>query len=96
MSCEQASNFDQWKTFSENYKLTKIWFWIVYKFIENNCHLQLIFEFIQTQEASYLLWLNKYPKISYIKSSIFLWTKFSKNLLLTKYLIPVVAALKIF
>ena len=35
MSCERALNFDQWKTFSENYKPMRIWFWSVYKFTEN-------------------------------------------------------------
>ena len=28
MSCERALNFDQWKTFSENYKPMRIWLWL--------------------------------------------------------------------
>ena len=35
MSCERALNFDQWKTFSENYKPMIVWLWLVYKFTEN-------------------------------------------------------------
>ena len=30
MSCERALNFDQWKTFSENYKPIRVWLWLVY------------------------------------------------------------------
>ena len=26
-SCERALNFDQWKTFSENYKPMRVWLW---------------------------------------------------------------------
>ena len=47
MPCECASNFDQWKTFSGNYKAMR---GLVYKFTENKCHLQLFFGFIQTQK----------------------------------------------
>ena len=32
MSCECALNFDQWKTFAENYKPMRVWLWFVYKF----------------------------------------------------------------
>ena len=32
MSCKCALNFDQWKTFSENYKPMRVWLWHVYKF----------------------------------------------------------------
>ena len=35
MLCEYALNFDQWKTFSENYKPMRVWLWLVYKFTEN-------------------------------------------------------------
>ena len=35
MSCEHALNFDQWKTFSENYKPMRVRLWLVYKFTEN-------------------------------------------------------------
>ena len=53
ISCESASNFDQWKTFSENYKPMRVWLWLVYKFTENYCRSRLFSEFIQTQ--------RKYP-----------------------------------
>ena len=32
MSCERGLNFDQWKTFPENYKPVRIWLWLLYKF----------------------------------------------------------------
>ena len=35
MSRESALNFDQSKTFSENYKPIRVWLWIVYKITEN-------------------------------------------------------------
>ena len=58
MSCERALNFDQWKTFSENYKPMRVWLWLVYKFAENYCRLRLFSEFIQTQKR-YPTYLNK-------------------------------------
>ena len=50
-SCERNLNFDQWKTFSENYKPMRVSLWFVYKFTENYCRLQLSSEFIQTQKS---------------------------------------------
>ena len=50
MSCECGLNFDQWKTFSENYKPMKVRLWLVYKFTENYCRLRLFSEFIKTQK----------------------------------------------
>ena len=51
MSCERTLNFDQWKTFSENYKPMKVWLWLVYKFTENY-QIELLFsEFIQTKKS---------------------------------------------
>ena len=35
MSCERALDFDQWKTFSENYKTIRVWLWLVYEFTKN-------------------------------------------------------------
>ena len=58
MSCGHTLNFDQLKTFSENYKPMRVWFWFVYKFTENYCHSWLFSEFIQTQKR-YLTSLNK-------------------------------------
>ena len=50
LSCELALNFDQWKTLSENYKPMTSWLWLVHKFTENYCRLQLLSEFIQTKK----------------------------------------------
>ena len=50
MSCERALNFDQRKTFSENYKPMRVWLWLVYKFAENQTSARLFSEFIQTQK----------------------------------------------
>ena len=50
MSCERALNFDQWKTFSENYKPMIVWLWLVYKFTENCQIYRLFSEFIQTKK----------------------------------------------
>ena len=58
MSCGHTLNFDQLKTFSENYKPMRVWFWFVYKFTENYCPSWLFSEFIQTQKR-YLTSLNK-------------------------------------
>ena len=43
MSCERALNFDQLKTFSENYKPMKVCLWLAYKFKDNYCRLRLFF-----------------------------------------------------
>ena len=97
MSCERTLNFDQWKTFSENYKPMKVWLWLVYKFTENYCRLRLFSEFIQTQKR-YPTSLGKICiltwKLLVISSNIFLWTKLLENLVLAKYLISVAAPLK--
>ena len=29
MSCQRGINFDQWKTFSENYKPMRVWLWLL-------------------------------------------------------------------
>ena len=50
MSFERALDFDQWITFSENYKPMRVSLWLFYKSTENNCCLQLFSEFIQTQK----------------------------------------------
>ena len=62
MSCERALIFDQWKTFSENYKPMRVWLWLANKFTEKNCRLQLIIEFNQTQKR----YPNSFDKISII------------------------------
>ena len=90
MSCECALNFDQWKTFSENYKPIAVWTWLAYIFTENNCHLRLFSQFIQTQ--------NTYPNLkttSHIRPKLFLSTKYLENSLVVKCLISVAAALRL-
>ena len=59
MSCERALIFDQWKTFSENYKPMRVWLWLVYKCTNNFCRSRLFSEFIQTQRVILHL-LTKY------------------------------------
>ena len=82
MSQERALNFDQWKTFHENYKPMRVWLWLVYKFIENYCDLRLFSEIIQVEKSSF-----RYPTsinrivIQLLVSS---WIK---------YLVPVAATL---
>ena len=95
LSCERALNFDQWKTFSENYKPMRVWLWLVYKFTENYCRSWLFSEFIQTQRR-YLPRQNTYPNLKttcHIKLKFFLWTKLLEYLLLAKYLISVAVPL---
>ena len=85
------TNFDQWKTFSENYKSMRAWLWLVYKFTE----------LIQTQKR-YPNSLDKMlilkwdpantPQKPYKNTQFFLWTELLENLLLAKYLIISVAA----
>ena len=99
MSCECALNFDQWKTFSENYKPMRVWLWLVYKFTENYCRSWLFSEFIQTQKRYptsldkrllCLSWHKTYPNLKttcHIKLKFFLRNKLLENLLLAKYLI---------
>ena len=82
MSCESALNFDQPKTFSENYELMRVWSWLDYKFTESYCRLQLFSEFIQTQK--------RYPT-SLDKISIL--AKLLENLFLAKNLTSVAAHL---
>ena len=45
-----ALYFDQWKTFSTNYKPMRVWLRLVYKFTENYCRSRLFSKFIQTQK----------------------------------------------
>ena len=82
MSGERALNFDQWKTFFENYKPIRVWLWFVYKFTENVCHLRLFSNFIQTLKR------YPYPNLNttcHIKLKFFLWTKLLQNVIFVKY-----------
>ena len=99
MSCEFALNFEQWKTFPENYKPMRVWLWLVYKFTENyNVPQNIDFsKFIQNQKR-YPTSLGKIRiltwKLLVMSSYIFLWTKLMENLLLAKCFISVSAPLK--
>ena len=96
-SCEYPLNFDQWKTFSKNYKPMIVWLWLVYKIYQE---LPLLGTFFQVhsnlKEVSYLFWQNIYPDLKttcHIKLIFFLWTKLLDNLLHAKYFISVTAPL---
>ena len=41
MPREHALNFDQWETFSQNYKPMRVLLWFVYEIIENDCRSSL-------------------------------------------------------
>ena len=93
MSCELALNFDQWKTFSKNYKPMRVWLWLVYKFTENFYPLTTFLRVhSNSKEVSHLSWQNTYHNLKttcHIQLKLFLWTKLLENLLLAKYLISV-------
>ena len=96
MPCERALNFNQWKSFSENYKPMIIWLWLVYKFTDNDCRWRLFSEFIQTQKGYPTCRQNAYPNLKttcHIRLKFFLWAKPVESLLLAKYLIYVAAYL---
>ena len=50
MPCKLALNFDQSKTFSENYEPMRVWLWFVYKFTKNYQIYRLFSKFIQTKK----------------------------------------------
>ena len=86
-------NFDQLRTFPDNYKPLRVWLWLFYKFTENYCRLRTSSEFFQKR---YPTSLEKIPILTWqllviaIKLKIFLWIKLLENLLLTKYFIAAV------
>ena len=94
MSCKRAFHFDQWKTFSKNYRSVRVCLWLVYKFTENCCRLRLFSEFILRVHPTSLQ--NKYPNLKTtcnMKLIFFLWTKLLENLHFARYLISVTATL---
>ena len=97
MSCERALNFDQWKTFSENYKPMRVWLWLVYKISRELLSLATFLRLhSNSKEVPYLSWQNTSPNLKstcHIKLKNFLWTKLLENLLHAKYLISVAAPL---
>ena len=98
MSCERAWNFDQWKTFSKNYKSMRVWLWLAYKIYRELLSLATFLRVhSDLKEVSYLSCQDTYPNLKttrHIKLKNFLWTKLVENLLLAKYLISVTAPLK--
>ena len=91
ISRERAWNFDQWKTFSENYKAVRVWLWLVCKITKNNCRSRILAKFPQTIK-NYPTFLNKLSiltcRLLVISSQkIFLWTTLLENLCLAKYLL---------
>ena len=97
MSCERALYFDQWKTFSENFKPMRVDYGLFTSFTENYCRSRHISEFIHT-EKRYPTFLDKICILTWkllviSKLNFFLWTKLLENLLLAKYLIFVSAPL---
>ena len=91
MSYELALNFDQWKTFSENYKPIRVWLWLVYKIYRELLSLATFLRVhSNSKEVSYLCWQNTYRNLKttcHIKLKYFLWTKLLENSLFAKYLI---------
>ena len=83
------------KHFPGNYQPMRVWLWLVWKFSENYCRLQLFSDFIQTHcrnptsldKISILTW-----KLL-LKLKRFLWTKLLEKLLIAKYVISAAAAL---
>ena len=74
MSCLRALNFDQWKTYPENYKPMRVSLWLAYK-CSQNCQIYRLFsEFIQTKKR-YPICLDKIRiltrKLPVISSQIF-------------------------
>ena len=97
MSCERALNFDQWKTFSENFKPMRVRLWLVYKFYRELLSLATFLRVHSNwKEVSYLSWQNAYPNLKttcHVKLKFVLWTKLLENSLIAKYLISVAAPL---
>ena len=97
MSCECALNFDQWETFSKNYKPMWVWLWLVYKFTEKLLSLMIFLRVCSnSKEVFYLSWQTTYPNLKtacHIKLKCFLWTLLLESLLLAKYLISITAPL---
>ena len=51
ISYERPLNFDQWKSFSENYNPIRVWLGLVYKFTESYSHLWVFSELIQIRKT---------------------------------------------
>ena len=99
MSSERALNFDQWQTFSENYKPMRVWLWLAYKIYQELLSLVTFLRVhSNSKKVSYFSWQNTYTNlktICHIKLKFFLWTKLLDDLLHAKYLISVDAPLKL-
>ena len=93
---ECTLNFNQWQTFSENYKPIRVSLWIVYQITENNCRSRL-FTNLKLSRGILLSCQNKHSKLNticHIKPKFFLWNKLLENVLLAKYFISVNAVFK--
>ena len=109
MSCERASNFDQWKTFSENYKPMKLpkanetsenYKPMILACLQIYRELLSLLTFLgvhwNLKKVFYLSWQNTYPNLKttcHIKLKFLFWTKLLENLLSAKYLKSVAATL---
>ena len=100
MSCERALNFEQWKTFSENYKPMRVWFMACLQiYRELLSHKTFFRVHSNSKEVSYLSWQNTYPNwktTRHIKLKSFWLTKLLVNLFLAKYLISVTTPLMLY
>ena len=89
ISCERALNFDQWRTFPENYEPTRVW----YGLFTNLPRIIVACDFSPTsfklKEVSYLSWQNTYPNLKttcHKKLKFFSWIKLLEYLLIVKHL----------
>ena len=44
-------NFDQWENFSQKYESIRVWLWLAYEIIVNNCCSRVFAKFIQTHKT---------------------------------------------
>ena len=98
MSCERALNFDQWKTSSKNYRPMRFWFWLT-----NLSRIIIACDFSPSSfrlKRSILSPLTKtylnLKTVCHVKLNFSCKLNSQKNRLLTKYLLSVTAAWRIF
>ena len=82
VSCEQALNIDQWKTFSENYKAMRAWLCLSLSLFTNLPRIIVARDFspssFQLGRGILPLWQSTYPNLKttrHIKLKFSLWTK---------------------
>ena len=95
MPRECGLHFDQWKTFSDNYKPMRVWLCLqIYRELLSLATFLSVHS--NSEEVSDLSWQNMYPNLKttgHMKLKFFLWTIILDNLLLAKYIISVAAPL---